>query len=70
MREQKVFICEFCGAQYENEQEALDCEKYHRKPKKIKQSYYNEKNTSDGYPNFIRITFDDELSILYKKYRE
>lgn len=41
MKEQKIYVCEFCNTQYKNKQSALDCEKNHHAPKTIRQPQYH-----------------------------
>ena len=68
MKEQKLYICEFCNTQFKNKQEALNCEKNHHTPKEMRQPQYHRTNHSnDGYPDRIEIVFDDGKSLWYKR---
>ena len=37
MKEQKLYVCEFCGTQYKEKQSALNCEKNHHTPTDMRQ---------------------------------
>ena len=68
MKEQKLYVCEFCGTQYKNKQSALNCEKNHCTPVEMRQSrYHAAKNPSDGYPDRIEIVFNNGEAIWYKR---
>jgi hypothetical protein len=68
MKEQKLYVCEFCNTKYRAEWAALDCEKYHHTPKTMRQTQYHAaKCSQDGYPDRIEIVFDDGKTIWYKR---
>jgi hypothetical protein len=68
MKEQTLYICEFCNTQYKSKQAALDCEKYHHTAKTMRQpQYHAAKCSQDGYPDRIEIVFDDGKTIWYKR---
>lgn len=68
MREQKLYLCEFCGTQYREKGKALDCEKNHHIPKSMGQpQYHAAKCPEDGYPDRIIIAFDDGKAFWYKR---
>lgn len=68
MKEQKLYICEFCGTQYKEKQKALDCEKNHHIPKSMSQSQYHAtKCSQDGYPDKIKVVFDNGEALWYKR---
>lgn len=68
MKEQKLYVCEFCGTQYKEKQSALNCEKNHKIPSGItKTKYHAAKCVEDGYPDRIEIKFNDGKTIWYKK---
>lgn len=68
MKEQKLYVCEFCNTQYKDKQSALNCEKNHHTPKTIRQSQYHAvKCSQDGYPDRIEIVFDDGKALWYKR---
>ena len=56
MKEQKLYVCEFCGTQYKEKSKALECEKNHHTPKTMRQPQYHvAKCSQDGYPDRIEI---------------
>lgn len=69
MKEQKMYVCEFCNTQYENKNDALKCEQNHKTPKKVKELRYREaKDAPDGgYPSRIQIEFNNGKTVWYKK---
>ena len=68
MKEQKLYICEFCNTQYASKEEALACEKSHQAPKKIINSIYHSiKVRHDGYPTRIEVEFENGKSIWYSR---
>ena len=59
MKEQKLYVCEFCGTQYKEKSKALECEKNHHTPKTMRQpQYHAAKCSQDGYPDRIEIVFE------------
>ena len=68
MKEQKLYVCEFCNTQFKDKQSALKCEKNHHKPKEIQKLHYHRASCpQDGYPDKIDIVFDDNSIIRYKR---
>ena len=68
MKEQKLYVCEFCGTQYKEKSKALECEKNHHVPKTMRQPQYHVvKCSQDGYPDRIEIVFEDGKTIWYKR---
>lgn len=68
MKEQKLYVCEFCNTQFKNKEEALKCESYHSTPKKMRfPQYHRALYENDGYPDRIEIVFDNGKTIWYKK---
>lgn len=68
MKEQILYMCEFCRTQYKNKNEALKCEKNHHTPKEMRQfKYHAAKSDKDGYPDVIEVVFDDGKVIKYKR---
>lgn len=68
MKEQKLYVCEFCGTQYKEKQKALDCEKNHHTPKSMRQpQYHAAMRSQDGYPDRIEVVFDDGKVLWYKR---
>lgn len=68
MKEQKIYVCDFCGTQYKDKQKALYCEKFHHSPRNFKNSKYHAASCpGGGYPDYIEIEFDDGKVIRYKR---
>lgn len=68
MKEQKLYVCEFCGTQYGVKQKALDCEKSHHTPKSMRRAqYHTAKCSQDGYPDRIEVVFDNGEVLQYKR---
>ena len=68
MKEQKLYVCEYCGTQYKNKDNALTCEARHHPPVKIiNAAYHAAKSVDDGYPDRIEVKFSDGKTIWYKR---
>lgn len=68
MREQKLYVCEFCNTQYKTKEAAWACEENHHTPKEMRQfKYHAAKSVKDGYPDSIEVVFDDGKVIKYKR---
>lgn len=67
MKEQTLYICEFCGTQYKEKSKALGCEKNHHTPKAMGQlKYHAAKCSQDGYPERIEVAFENGV-VWYKR---
>ena len=64
MKEQKLYMCEYCGTQYKEKNKALDCEYIHKDAKNVKDAQYH---AGGDYPDRVEITFHDGTSRWYKK---
>lgn len=64
MKEQKLYLCEYCGTQYKEKQKALNCEKIHKKISGVKDSRYH---ANGDIPDRVEISFSDGSSIWYKR---
>lgn len=70
MKEIKHYICEICGTEYREKTKARECEKAHKKPKKIQHSDYHSLSVdASGYPAKIHVEMSDGKIVLYKKLR-
>lgn len=68
MQKLQLFQCDYCGTQYKNEKDCIDCESRHVKPKKIKSSkYVNFKDNQKGYPVSINVEMTDGTIQTYKR---
>ena len=68
MREKMLFVCDFCGTKYTDKCKCEECEKGHKKPKKVKSSkYVSIFDNKPGYPTYIMVEMSDGTSQKYKK---
>lgn len=68
MKEQTIYVCEFCNTQFKKREDAIGCERYHHKANKIVGSkYHRAVSSSDGYPDTLKIEFDDGKTVDYRK---
>lgn len=52
----RLFVCEWCGKTFDNEQEAKQCERSHRVPLNVTPYVYTE---GTEIPEVIKVTFDE-----------
>ena len=64
MKEQKLYVCEWCGTQYKDKNQALECEKGHKAAKHIHNSIYHSKC---DFPDRVEIEFTDGTRCWYKR---
>lgn len=55
MKEKVLYYCELCGTPYSNKKDAINCEAYHRTPKKLKNFVYKPKGVGPAWPYTIRV---------------
>lgn len=68
MKELKLYQCEICNTQYKSEKMAIDCEKTHKRIKKVDPLKYRSFNSSkDGIPDTINVTFDNDKVVRYSR---
>lgn len=68
MKEQKLYICEYCNTSYKDKKQCQACEKGHCKPVKIKDCrYISLNNNIKGYPNSIYVEMEDGTTQIYKR---
>ena len=68
MKEQKLYLCEYCGTQFKDKEKALECEEYHHVAMEIKSaSYHKATSVRDGYPDIIMVKFNDGNVERYKR---
>lgn len=67
MKEEKVYICDYCGAGYKNTTDAEKCEKYHHQPKCIKGTVFRDR--SSWYPEVLMVEFENGNVERYEKGR-
>ena len=60
MKEKVLYYCEYCGTAYADKKKAMECENFHRVPKKIVRNGcdYKPKNVGPGFPFRIRVQDD------------
>lgn len=64
MTKKELYICDICHVDYDNEEDALDCEKGHLKIIKITDARYNP---CSKFPYKIEVEFSDGTKHLYKQ---
>ena len=68
MKELHLWVCEKCHAQYKTPEEAAKCEKGHRIPQRITNTYYRPITVDQsGYPFQMYVRFDDGDEIVYER---
>lgn len=68
MKEQKLYVCDFCGTQYKEKKACKECEESHVAPVKIKNCrYIAMKDNHKGYPTQIHVEMADGTVQIYKK---
>lgn len=68
MKEQKLYVCEFCGTQYGDKSKAKICEDNHKKCKKIIDTkYLAYKSDNTGRPHKVCVEFDDGSTQWYSR---
>lgn len=68
MKELKLFQCEFCWSQYDNEHDCKKCEDNHIKPEKISSKSYAQGYDAKNYPYSITVLMEDGQEVKYRKY--
>lgn len=69
MKEIKHYVCEICGTEYKEETRATECEKNHKKPKKIESCRFNPKSSDNtGLPSSIMVKFDNGEVVKYSRF--
>lgn len=68
MREQKLYVCDYCGTQYKDKKTCQECEKKHVAPAEILSCrYISLKINKKGYPEKIEIKMTDGSVQTYKR---
>lgn len=68
MKEQKLYLCDYCGTQYKDKDECKKCEKGHNVPVGISgANYVSVKSNGSGYPTQIHIKMSNGETITYKR---
>ena len=69
MKEVKHYICEICHTEYADKGKAIDCEKNHKKIKKIDSCVYNAKGMDNtGLPSTIMVEFEDGTKAKFSRF--
>ena len=70
MKKVEHYICDFCGAEYDNKTKCQECEKRHKNPVSIEGQQYGKPRLNDwlGYPSILRVKMDDGEIIEYKRH--
>lgn len=67
MTERKTYVCDYCGAEYNNPAICSKCESDHAKASKIVKSRYNKFART---PNRIVVELEDGRFVDYERYGE
>lgn len=68
MIEKKLFVCEYCGSQYEDEETCRLCESFHKPLKKIVSYAYNPYDIDhNGYPKCVMCKMSDGTRVWYHR---
>ena len=65
MKKVEHYICDFCGAEYDNKTDCLLCENKHKMPLSIESKRYNA--FGQKYPSVLYVKMDDGEIIEYKR---
>lgn len=65
MKEEKRYICEFCGTEYNNIHGCKKCEEGHINPARIVTAKYS--SVTSKYPTIIFIKMDDGGVVRYER---
>ena len=63
MKTAEIYICEICGAEFNDKDACLDCENGHSQPESIYELHYEN---SYKYPTNIDIKFPNDRVITYR----
>ena len=63
MKEQKLYVCDFCGTQYKDKEKARICEKGHKVYNRISDVRYH---TGAMLPDRVEVEFTDGSRRWYK----
>ena len=68
MKEQTLYVCEFCNTSYANKSDAKQCEDNHKRCKKIVDTkYLPYKPDKTGKPQKVCIMFNDGTCEWYSR---
>lgn len=68
MKEQKLYVCEYCNTQFKEKTDAITCENFHHTPKEIAgASYHRAVSIPDGYPDIVMVKFDNGNIERYRR---
>ncbi len=64
MKEQKLYVCDFCGTQYKDKKKAMACEKGHKLIARINNEGYH---AGGELPDRVEVEFTDGSRCWYKR---
>ena len=64
MKEQKLYLCEYCGTQYKDKKKAVECEERHKLAKEVKNASYH---AGCDFPDRVEVEFTDGTRCWYKR---
>ena len=66
MKTIECYACEFCGSEYRDKRDAVDCEKCHKHPQEVIGAIYVSKlQNRQGYPVSITVKMSDGTQQSY-----
>lgn len=64
MKEQKLYVCDYCGTQYKEKAKAIACERGHKTAKGITDTRYH---AGGDFPDRVEVAFTDGSRCWYKR---
>lgn len=64
MKEQKLYVCDYCGTQYKDKEKALICERGHKIYNRISDTRYH---VGGIFPDRVEVEFTDGSRRWYKQ---
>lgn len=64
MEVKRLYTCEFCRSDYADKENAIKCEKTHKKVSEIKDTRYS---AGFAYPYKVLVKFEDGHEIWYRR---
>ena len=66
VRKMELYVCDICGAKYDDEQMRRECEEGHILPVEIVEAEYGERISRANYPHHIKVKMSDGVEVRYK----
>lgn len=65
MTERHDYVCDVCGAEFWQKEEAMKCEAAHLQPCDVKADWQYYWRSHEKYPRTVSVTFADGNSCIY-----